>query len=166
MSETRQFKKNKVVKEELPTKEDQVSSIVNGILKHGVLENKEQEFDGEKEYVLNHGVNLEQTDFRFLADNMRVREVKTKSSNALKIKSVKALIAFVTLINQGKYLELTSWGKVKEYLFDHADVLIYMMGNIPTLLEGRRLKHDAFLEFKDKYGKTVSSVSTDPDADQ
>ena len=81
MSETKQFKSKKVEVEEGESKTDTVNKIVNGILKNGVLENKEHEFDGEKEYVMNHGVDLEFSDFRFVAEHMRVREQKTKSSN-------------------------------------------------------------------------------------
>ena len=75
------------------------------------------------------------------------------------------MIGFVTLINQGKYLELASWGKVKEYLYDHGDVLIYMMGNISTLLEAKRIKHDAYQEFSDKYGKWITNPVLESESD-
>ena len=96
------------------------------------------------------GVELERGDLVYLADNMRVREVKTKQSNSHKIRSIKTLIALVTLVNQGKFLELNSWGKVKEYIYEH-DEFVYLMGNMPALLMAGRIKEEAFVEFKAKY---------------
>ena len=161
LTNTRTFENKKVPTTLTEDKNAKVDEIVKGIIKNGVLSNKQNELDGEKEYVLKDGVYFVAKDLVFLANNMRVRELKTQVSNTDRIRSVKALVAFVTLINQGQYLELNSWGKVKEYLSDHSDILIYMIGNIPALLIGGRIKRDAFEEFRAKYESWILSPNNE-----
>ena len=77
LTNTRTFENKKVPTTLTEDKNAKVDEIVKGIIKNGVLSNKQNELDGEKEYVLKDGVYFVAKDLVFLANNMRVRELKT-----------------------------------------------------------------------------------------
>ena len=92
--------------------EKKVEEIVRGILKKGTIEeaNKTLHYGREHTSYRTHNVDLHEHDLTLLAENLRVRSTKTKMSNKHKISIVKAFIAFVTTVSDGRAVNLSTWG--------------------------------------------------------
>lgn len=94
-------------------KNEKVNNIVKGILKTGTVEDRQLTLSQGLEDAAYRGGNVDITreDFNILSEHLRVRSTKHKISNKPKIEVVKAYVALVATISDGKAPHgLSTWG--------------------------------------------------------